>query len=169
RPPNAEIGQRQRRIESVAPPAQRPESLVHESLQSSLAAAEDGIENRELVAVDGSSRSPWGRSSIEGEELPYELADTLLRAGQPKENAGSGRPRAKRILGGTRRHQLIKAGKVPVYRAERDISALRNVGPAGAKDAFFGMERDGGVHDPLARLLIRGGPAGHSVGPRRHD
>jgi len=64
---------------------------------------------------------------------------------------------------------LIKAGKVPVYRAERDVGTLGNVGPARAKDAFFGMERDGGVHDPLARRLIRGGAAGHSVGPRRHD
>ena len=132
----------------MAPPTQRPERLVRESLQSSLATAEDGIENRELVAVDGSSRSPWSSSSIEGEELAHELADTLLRASQPNENAGSGRPRAERILGGTRRHQLIKAGKVPVYRAERDIGALRNVGPARAKDAFLGMERDGGVHDP---------------------
>src|SRR5256885_690633 len=114
----------------------------------------------ELVAVDGSSRSPWGSSFIEGEELPHELADSLRRASQPNENAGSGRPRAERILGGTRRHQLIKVGKVPVDRAEGDVGALRNVGPARAKDAFFGMERDGGIHDPLARRLIRGGAAG---------
>src|SRR5438552_18428348 len=153
----------------MAPPAQRPEGVVHESLQSSLATAENRIENRELVPVDGSSRSPWGCSSIEGKELPHELADALLGASQPNENAGSGRPGAERILGGTRRHQLIKAGTVPVYRAERDVGALGNVGPARAKDAFFGMDRDGGIHDPLARRLIRGGTAGHSVGPRRHD
>src|SRR5207237_6566037 len=103
-------------------------------------------QNRDVVAVDGGSTSPHGGTPIEGEELPHELADSLLRASQPNENAGSGRPRAERILGGTRGHQLIKAGKVPVYRAERDIGALGNVGPARAKDAFFGMERDGGVH-----------------------
>ena len=56
-----------------------------------------------------------------------------------------------------------------VYRAERHVSPLGNVGPARAEDAFFGVESDRGVHDPSASLGIRGGPTRHPVGPWCHS
>src|SRR2546421_4142728 len=153
----------------MTPTSKRPERLLHKSLESSFTTAEDGIENWEFEPVDASSRRPGRRPTIEGEEFLNESADALFRASQPHEDVGSGRPHADCVLGGTRRDQLIEAGKVAVHRTQRNIGALRNVGPGRAEDAFLGVESYRSVHDPSPSLRAGGGPTRHPVGSGRHD
>jgi hypothetical protein len=84
----------------MAPASERSERLLDESLQSSLATAEDDIEYWELMPVDAGSRGPWRRPPVVGEELLDESADALIRTSESLKNGDSRRPHADGILGG---------------------------------------------------------------------
>src|SRR5207302_6330000 len=124
----------------MAPASEPSERLLDESLQSSLATAEDRIEYWELLPVDAGSRGPWRRPPVEGEEFFDESADALLRTSESLKNAGSRRPHADGILGGAGGDSLIEAGKVAVHRAQRNVCSLGNVGPARAEDTSLSTE-----------------------------
>ena len=153
----------------MAPASERPERLLDERLECRFTTAEDAVENRDLVAVDAGSGRPWRGPPVEREELLDELADALLRAGQPNEDARTGRLRAKGVLRCTCGYELIEARKVPVHRPQRNVGSLGNVRPTRTEDAFLSMESDRGVHDASASLRVGGGSARHPVSPRSHD
>ena len=153
----------------MTPTSERPERLLHKSLQSSFTTAEDGIENWELVPVDAGSWRPGRRPPVEGEKLLNEPADALLRPSESLKNGGSRRPDADGILGGAGGDQLIEAGKVAVHGAQRNVGSLGNVGPGRAEDTFLSMEGDRGVYDPSASFCAGGCATRHPVRPGRHN